>query len=279
MSDTHELPRTHPTVDLSTLCVRALGADGKKAKMVQVTCPDCNQARWKQIHNLRTEIRNPNFTGRCRVCQGKTRSNPRKTDLPIAHPSVDMSSLRPMRIYTSTTMAVKVTCPHCESERWTALSTLRQQLQRANFTGQCRSCGLRVVREGHYRWAKRKNPKGNRWITSAGYVTLSSTCISDEDLPLFRSMQTRAHSVSEHRWVMAKFLGRAITSRECIDHMNGNKTDNRIENLRLYVRGKQEPGSCPGHGTYYHEWKMAEAEVKRLQAIIDSGGYAAIPSM
>ena len=35
--------------------------------------------------------------------------------------------------------------------------------------------------------------------------------------------------------------------------------------LRLYVRGKQEPGSAPGHGTYYHEWQMAERHIHELE--------------
>ena len=70
----------------------------------------------------------------------------------------------------------------------------------------------------------------------------------------------------EHRWVMAKVLGRPLTSNELVDHMDGNKTNNDASNLRLYVRGKQQPGSAPGHGTFYHEWQQAEARVRKLEA-------------
>jgi len=78
-------------------------------------------------------------------------------------------------------------------------------------------------------------------------------------------MQNRAGIVFEHRWNMALHLGRALHSGECIDHMDGNKTNNDIANLRIYVRGKNQPGSGNGHGTYYHEWQMAERRVKELE--------------
>lgn len=46
--------------------------------------------------------------------------------------------------------------------------------------------------------------------------------------------------------------------------MDGNKTNNSMENLRLYIKGKNQPGSGIGYGTYYHEWQTALAEIRRL---------------
>lgn len=59
--------------------------------------------------------------------------------------------------------------------------------------------------------------------------------------------------VLEHRLIMSDFLGRPIAKDEDINHLNGKKDDNRLENLRL-VR----------HYAHYEELECPKCKFKFL---------------
>jgi HNH endonuclease len=54
--------------------------------------------------------------------------------------------------------------------------------------------------------------------------------------PRLRHLSSGAASTSEHRLVMAKYLNRPLRVDESVHHINGDRLDNRIENLELWSR-------------------------------------------
>lgn len=44
----------------------------------------------------------------------------------------------------------------------------------------------------------------------------------------------------EHRMIMEAYLGRELTQDEHVHHINGNKLDNRVENLQVITKSEHE---------------------------------------
>lgn len=55
----------------------------------------------------------------------------------------------------------------------------------------------------------------------------------------YHPKQNKRGYVAEHRLVYERYLGRFLDSKEVIHHINGNREDNRIENLQIFVENAE----------------------------------------
>jgi endogenous inhibitor of DNA gyrase (YacG/DUF329 family) len=97
----------------------------------------------------------------------------------------------------------------------------------------CPTCGIEFkdVRSGNtYCSRKCANVATSKANSKGGYISRG-----------YRHIRRNGKTVPEHRDIMEKDLGRALHPHEHIHHKNGERADNRPENLELWVTTNRQP--------------------------------------
>jgi len=114
-----------------------------------------------------------------------------------------------------------------ELARWLNIPqpTLRYRLVKAGIdlkTGFRSPKKVRHYGTDHYNW------KGGTYIHSSNYIL--------EYTPDHPDAKSHKGYVMQHRLVMERSLGRYLLPNELVHHINGDKQDNRLENLELMTQ-------------------------------------------
>lgn len=131
-----------------------------------------------------------------------------------------------------TRRTVFVTCGKCKKKRRVPIFSIKKFIESTkwNYTGYCSSC--RTGMTWAERYGRNKRKEGTKYIEPIRGYTL-----------IYYPNHPMAHKngyLFEHRYVMSQKLGRILKSFEHVHHKNGNKSDNRPENLELLPNNEHQ---------------------------------------
>lgn len=124
---------------------------------------------------------------------------------------------------------VAETCGYVDCERKDVLVERRVTDARRRLFHD-RSCASKQARLEGRIGRPRQRDVSSTYVTKDGYITV----FVGVDHP----MAYASGYIQQHRLVMAEIIGRPLLPNENVHHINGNRQDNRPENLELWVKSQ-----------------------------------------
>jgi len=119
----------------------------------------------------------------------------------------------------------EIKCPDCGKNHLIAHKNYYAQKKgKRNLSFRCSKCG-------RIKAAKTWRDPNRKFKHSAGYIMLYRP---------ENSMSDKGGRIYEHRLVMSEIIGRPLKNWEHVHHKNGNRADNRPENLELHPNSEHQ---------------------------------------